>query len=54
MISDALNGCAYGGVGTRHQEGHLVADTYTVKSKAVPLHAMVALGGKGGIASTHS
>jgi hypothetical protein len=26
----------------------------TVKSKAVPLHAMEALGGRGGIAPTHS
>jgi hypothetical protein len=27
---------------------------YKVKSKAVPLHAMEALGGRGGIAPTHS
>jgi hypothetical protein len=26
---------------------------YVVKSKAVPLHAMVVLGGRGGIAPTH-
>jgi len=28
--------------------------TYLIKGKAVPLHAMEALGGRGGIAATHS
>jgi hypothetical protein len=32
----------------------LVQDSSPVKGKAVPLHAMEALGGRGGIAPTHS
>jgi hypothetical protein len=31
-----------------------LAEESKVKSKAVPLHAMEALGGRGGIAPTHS
>jgi hypothetical protein len=33
---------------------HTVKDIKKVKSKAVPLHAMEAHGGRGGIAPTHS
>jgi hypothetical protein len=32
----------------------VVKEAFISKSKAVPLHAMVALGGRGGIAPTHS
>jgi hypothetical protein len=37
-----------------HNSTLLASPSFPRKSKAVPLRAMVALGGKGGIAPTHS